>query len=153
MNLPDNLGQIEHLRNHLPILEMLIQRSAAKSLEPFILNFAATTENGGFFWTDSYEELGFWDEILLEKNTAPFYVKYPDKKPTDNPYIRCLEEQKIKDSFFEAAISLIMELRAEFENDTKIGFELTKKVDYFLNQIQTQRKADSPPAGNAQKKL
>jgi len=76
MQLPENLGQIEFLREHPMILEKLIERSRDKSLEPFINKYHAGYETGGFNWDDSTEGDSFWNSVM-HCDTDVFYKRYP----------------------------------------------------------------------------
>lgn len=79
---PSNLGQIEFLRPHPRILQLLIERSKNNSLSPFIEHRSSDSADGGFTWRDSYEEStlkisGFWSRLLAHKWVDKFYDIYP----------------------------------------------------------------------------
>jgi len=92
MQLPENLGQIEFLREHPQILEKLIEHSRDKSLEPFILKKEATYFYGGFFWNNSDEGYDIWDNVMIG-NTQPFYDFHAKRQKTDISQIRYHMEQ------------------------------------------------------------
>lgn len=74
IKLPEDLGQIEFLRNHPAILEKLVEYSRDKSLEAFVRSGVLQDD---FNWNTTKEGLAFWIKIIEYENTAPFYELYP----------------------------------------------------------------------------
>lgn len=79
-----HLGEIEFLADHPRILALLVKRSEAKSLEPFIADKYVAGVEGGFTWGDSFEGHDFWQMVLGEQSPSYFYEQYgPDEAPTE----------------------------------------------------------------------
>lgn len=75
-DIPKDLGEIECLREHRPILALLAIRSRYKSLSPFINCYHSGYPSGGFDWCDSAEGSRFWDNILSGRNLNEFYERF-----------------------------------------------------------------------------
>lgn len=75
--LPEDLGEIEFLRDHPKIIKRIIELSVNKSIQPFIKNSCASYDEGGFSWADTIEKETFWANILGGNNDVEyFYTKY-----------------------------------------------------------------------------
>lgn len=77
LDIPEDLGEIEFLREHPKILIKLIERSRDKSLEPFIYTIYSFETSGGFSWEESVEGYDFWQDILQREDLNTFYERYP----------------------------------------------------------------------------
>lgn len=77
VGIPNDLGDIEFLREHPNILLRLMERSDRDDLQPFIAGRDADYRQGGFSWGQSPEGFDFWNEILREYRVNRYYEKYP----------------------------------------------------------------------------
>lgn len=125
MKLPKDLGDVEFLRNHPTILKMLIERSSAKSLDPFIKNRRASVYSRGFSWRFSQGGWDFWDEVLGEKNPDHFYTLYPKGKSSAG---RKPNPDKKVDKTFKIDRDL-----SEWLKETK--YNAAPEVNAFLREI------------------
>lgn len=73
IEIPEDLGEIEFLREHPLILSELIKRSVDLSLKIYTLSCYAPKSMGGFNWHDTEEGFDFWDSVINDKNIDLFY--------------------------------------------------------------------------------
>lgn len=85
----DLVGEIKDFP--IEVVEKMIEEQVAQGNYPNVEMFqkyvTADTENGGFDWDKTIDDIDFWREVIGESNFDLFFEKYPKKNKPNLVYI------------------------------------------------------------------